>query len=71
MSADSNSQLKTCIQIRDIDYSRVINKYDRSYGIQKIFNLHEQKDYKNDTLFTAVSIFDRYLSSIGVENFQK
>ena len=33
--------------------------------------MHEQKDYKSDTLFVAVAIFDRYLSSIGVENFQK
>lgn len=43
----------------------------RSFGIQKIFDLHQKKDYKEETLFVAASIFDRYISIIGVTNFNK
>jgi len=43
----------------------------RSFGIQKIFDLHQKKDYKEETLFIASSIFDRYVNIIGVSNFNK
>lgn len=43
----------------------------RSYGIQKIFYLHEKKEYKKETLFVAASIFDRYIHMVGVNNFNK
>jgi len=43
----------------------------RSYGIQKIFDLHQKKDYKEETLFIAASIFDRYIYNVGVNNFNK
>jgi len=43
----------------------------RSYGIQKIFDLHFKKEYKEETLFIAASIFDRYINIIGVGNFNK
>jgi hypothetical protein len=36
--------------------------HDRSYGIQKIFDLHMKKEYKPETLFVAASIFDRYVA---------
>jgi hypothetical protein len=36
-----------------------------------MYELHLKKDYKDETLFTAVNIFDKYLSSIGVLNFKK
>ena len=45
--------------------------HDRSYGIQKIFDLHQKKDYKVETLFIATNIFDRYIYAVGVQNFQK
>lgn len=38
----------------------------RSYGIQKIFDLHQKKDYKEETLFIAAGIFDRYINICGV-----
>lgn len=43
----------------------------RSLGIQKIFDLHQKKDYKEETLFIASSIFDRYINIIGVAQFNK
>ena len=43
----------------------LISQFDRSYAIQKIFDLHIKKDYKIETLFIACSILDRYLYSIG------
>lgn len=46
-----------------------MNEHDRSFGIQKIFKLHEAKDYKDETLHLACSIFDRYLFQVGVTNF--
>jgi len=33
--------------------------------------LHIKKEYKNETLFVATSIFDRYINSIGASNFPK
>ena len=48
-----------------------MTEYDRSYGIQKIFDLHIKKDYKPETLFVAASIFDRYIYMIGIQNFPK
>lgn len=43
----------------------IISQYDRSYAVQKIFDLHIKKEYKIETLFIAVSIFDRYLQHVG------
>lgn len=43
----------------------VINAYDRSYGIQKIFDLHAKKDYRLESLFNAAGILDRYIYNIG------
>jgi hypothetical protein len=37
--------------------------------MQKIFTLHEKKEYKMESLFTAAGIFDRYVSIIGASNF--
>mmetsp|Transcript_4432 Transcript_4432/g.7544 ORF Transcript_4432/g.7544 Transcript_4432/m.7544 type:complete len:188 (+) Transcript_4432:335-898(+) len=48
-----------------------ITDYDRSYGIQKIFDLHAKKDYKPETLFIAANIFDRYIYMVGLENIPK
>lgn len=49
----------------------VLNHHDRSFGIQKIFDLHIKKEYKPETLFTAAGIFDRYLGFVGADNFPK
>lgn len=46
-------------------------EYDRSYGIQKIFDLHQKKEYKPETLFVAAGIFDRYIYMLGLDNFPK
>lgn len=50
---------------------KYLTAHDRSYGIQKIFDLHQKKDYKVETLFIATNIFDRYIYAVGVQNFQK
>lgn len=42
---------------------------DRSFAIQKMFALHDEQKYKKETIFTAVSIFDRYLSAIGYQTY--
>lgn len=48
-----------------------ITAYDRSYGIQKIFDLHQKKEYKKETLFIAAGILDRYIHMVGPQNFPK
>lgn len=48
-----------------------MTEHARSYGIQKIFDLHQKKDYKEETLFIAAGIFDRYINMIGYQNFSK
>lgn len=50
---------------------QMITTYDRSYGIQKIFDLHAKKEYKNETLFIAANIMDRYIYMVGASNFPK
>jgi hypothetical protein len=44
----------------------MITQVERSYGIQKIFDLHLKKEYKNETLFVATQIFDRYINAVGL-----
>ena len=44
---------------------------DRKYGMQRIMYLHEQKDYKPESLFIATMIFDQYIHSVGMGNFPK
>lgn len=48
-----------------------MTEHMRSFGIQKIFDLHSKKDYKEETLFIAASIFDRYVNIVGVSQFSK
>lgn len=45
-------------------------EHARSYGVQKIFDLHMKKDYKEETLFIALGIFDRYINILN-GNFAK
>lgn len=56
---------------RHLNPSQQISHFDRSYAIQKIFDLHIKKDYKIETLFIACNILDRYLFTIGWENFPR
>ena len=49
----------------------IVTQFDRSYGIQKIFDLHIKKEYRIETLFIACSIFDRYLAAVGHWNFPR
>lgn len=51
--------------------NQIFREEDRSYGIQKIFDLHTRKDYKVETLFIAAGIFDRYINLIGWKNFPR
>lgn len=44
---------------------------DRTYGMQRIMYLHEQKGYKPEALFIAAMIFDQYIQSVGMANFPK
>ena len=39
--------------------------------MQKIFDLHLKKEYKIETLFIAVAVFDRYMSHVGHWNFPR
>ena len=50
---------------------QLISQYDRSFAIQKIFDLHIKKRYKNETLFVACSILDRYLAVIGWQTYPR
>lgn len=50
---------------RSSQSSSLFSKRDRSYGIQRIFFLAREKEYKNDTIFMAANIFDRYLMNVG------
>ena len=50
---------------------KYIDESNRSYGIQKIFDLHLKKEYKEETLFVAAAIFDRYVNQIGYTNYNK
>ena len=45
------------------------SKRDHQYGIQRIMYLVDEKEYKNDTLFMAIHIFDKYLMVKGHWNF--
>lgn len=49
----------------------IITPIDRSYAIQKLYDLHLQKEYRPETLFTAQQIMDRYLYCIGYKTFPK
>lgn len=62
MKTSSNSNSKKSSE-------KFLTAHDRSYGIQKIFDLHQKKDYKVETLFIATGIFDRYIFNVGVQNF--
>lgn len=48
-----------------------LKESDRSFSIQKIFDLHMKKDYKVETLFIAAGIFDRYINMIGYQCFPR
>ena len=43
-----------------------MSRLERSYGIQKIFDLHLKKDFKDETVFTAANILDHYIIAIGI-----
>lgn len=44
---------------------RLLSATDRGYIVQKIFDLHDKKQYRSETVFTAMNILDRYLAQIG------
>lgn len=58
---------------KDFDPNKLIKSIERSYGIQKIYDLHQKKRYKIETLFIAANVFDRYLALVGhwTVNFQQ
>lgn len=70
LDPELNPKLKEFAQGRRNDgkssqSSNLFSKRDRSYGIQRIFYLAREKEYKNDTIFMAANIFDRYLMHVG------
>ena len=68
---NKQSMMQNGVDGKKINWDRVISAHDRSYGIQKIFDLHQKKEYKPESLFVAAAIFDRYIDSVGVLNFPK
>ena len=50
---------------------RLLNTTDRGYIVQKIFDLHDKKQYCSETVFTAINILDRYLAQIGFWMFPR
>ena len=44
---------------------------ERAYAVQKIFELHQIKEYLPETAFKAVNIFDHYIDAVGLPNFPK
>ena len=56
---------------RRVSNGSLITPHDRSYAVQKIFDLHIKKEYKVETLFIAVNVMDRYLATIGFWNFPR
>lgn len=47
----SQNPLQLASKSTPVPPSHLITQYDRSYGIQKIFDLHLKKEYKTETLF--------------------
>lgn len=41
------------------------------YVVQKIISLHMEKNYRQETVFAAVNVLDRYLAQVGHWNFPK
>lgn len=56
---------------KSVSQDQVITELDRSYAIQKLYDLHLKKEYKPETLFTAQQILDRYLFAIGHKTFPR
>lgn len=58
---------------KNLDQSKIVKSIERSYGIQKLYDLHQKKKYRIETLFVAANVFDRYLALVGHWNvsFQK
>lgn len=50
-------------------YTRIISGYQRSTAVYLMIELNLKRRYEIDTLFMGVNILDRYLSSIGPQNF--
>ena len=61
MDEDSLSKLAT--------EAPFITAHERSYAVQKIFELCDSCAYRDETVFMAVGIFDRYLAAIGHWNY--
>ena len=50
-------------------YSRIVTGYQRSTAVYLMIELNLKRRYEIDTLFQGVNILDRYLASIGPQNF--
>ena len=53
--------------------STTFDSSDRSHAVQLMLRLHQEKGYKQETIYFAVGIFDRYIRAIGPSfiTFQK
>lgn len=78
----TNNGLKTYLEAQEgrkliSDYRLVklaaeaqfITEHERSYAVQKMLRLCEDCRYRDETVFMAVGIFDRYLAAIGQWNY--
>lgn len=64
-----SNYLENAEEVQKASKKKLISEFDRSYAVQKIFDLHMKKEYKIETLFVAVSIMDRYLHQIGYQTY--
>jgi hypothetical protein len=49
--------------------SNKFDQSDRCAAVQLMLRLHAEKKYKEETIYIAVGIFDRYVREIGPSNF--
>ena len=66
-----NAFLKEGAKNTNFDLDEILDQDDRSYAVQKIFELHNEKQYKCATLFTAVYTFDNYLAKVDHWTFNR
>lgn len=69
-SEDQQGHSDSAARHAQIKSEKHVTLSSRNYGIQRIFYLHDQKQYKRETMFIACAIFDRYIAAVGTANFE-
>ena len=65
LDADKNPKLEA-YKKSNAKWKCSMQLLERSYGIQKLYDLHKKKHYKIETFFMAINIYDRYLAIRGI-----